>query len=128
MAARRGGYVVINQTEALVAIDVNTGRYVGKRRLEETIVKTNLDAVREIVRQIRLRDLGRDHRRRLHRHGGAQEPGAGDDRPRAGAPPDRAPSKVLSVNEFGLVEITRKRQRSPSSGPASPAPTAPALG
>ena len=58
---KSGGYIVINQTEALVAIDVNTGRYVGKKtagRLEDTIVKTNLEAVREIVRQIRLRDLG----------------------------------------------------------------------
>ena len=53
-----GGYIVINQTEALVAIDVNTGRFVGKNHLEETLLKTNLEAVREIVRQIRLRDLG----------------------------------------------------------------------
>ena len=53
-----GGYIVINQTEALVAIDVNTGRFVGKNQLEETMLKANLDAVREIVRQIRLRDLG----------------------------------------------------------------------
>ena len=53
-----GGYIVINQTEALVAIDVNTGRYTGKKALEETILKTNLEAAKEIVRQIRLRDLG----------------------------------------------------------------------
>ena len=57
---KSGGYIVVNQTEALVAIDVNTGRYVGKKngRLEDTIVKTNLEAVKEIVRQVRLRDLG----------------------------------------------------------------------
>ena len=58
---KSGGSIVINQTEALVAIDVNTGRYVGKKtagRLEDTIIKTNLEAVKEIVRQIRLRDLG----------------------------------------------------------------------
>ena len=56
---KSGGYIVINQTEALVAIDINTGKYVGKsNRLEDTIVKTNTDAVKEIVRQIRLRDLG----------------------------------------------------------------------
>ena len=57
---KSGGYIVINQTEALVAIDVNTGRYVGKKtgRLEDTIVKTNLEAVKEIARQLRLRDLG----------------------------------------------------------------------
>src|SRR3989442_9381601 len=56
---KSGGYIVINQTEALVAIDVNTGKYVGRtNRLEDTILKTNIDAVNEIVRQIRLRDLG----------------------------------------------------------------------
>ena len=56
---KTGGYIVINQTEALVAIDVNTGKFVGKtHRLEDTIVKTNIDAIKEIVRQIRLRDLG----------------------------------------------------------------------
>ncbi len=56
---KSGGSIVINQTEALVAIDINTGKYVGKTaRLEDTIVKTNLDAIPEIVRQIRLRDLG----------------------------------------------------------------------
>ncbi|MFP5287897.1 MAG: Rne/Rng family ribonuclease, partial [Thermoanaerobaculia bacterium] len=55
---KSGGYIVINPTEALVAIDVNTGRYVGKVRLEDTVLRTNLEAVKEIVRQIRLRDLG----------------------------------------------------------------------
>ena len=56
---KSGGYIVINQTEALVAIDINTGKYVGKTaRLEDTIVKTNVDAIKEIVRQVRLRDLG----------------------------------------------------------------------
>ncbi len=55
---KSGGYIVIDHTEALVAIDVNTGKYVGKRDLEETILKINLEAVTEIVRQIRLRDLG----------------------------------------------------------------------
>jgi hypothetical protein len=77
---KSGGSIVINQTEALVAIDVNTGRYVGKKtagRLEDTILKTNLEAVKEIVRQIRLRDLGRHHRPRLHRHGGEEEPAEG---------------------------------------------------
>ncbi|MEO8217695.1 MAG: Rne/Rng family ribonuclease, partial [Acidobacteriota bacterium] len=55
---KSGGYIVINQTEALVAIDVNTGKYVGKKNLEETVFRTNLEAIREIVRQVRLRDLG----------------------------------------------------------------------
>ncbi|MEM7482953.1 MAG: Rne/Rng family ribonuclease [Acidobacteriota bacterium] len=109
---KSGGYIVINPTEALVAIDVNTGRFVGQRNLEDTVLKTNLEAVKEIVRQIRLRDLGgilvidlidmieQEHRdqvfalleEELHK--------------------DRAKTKVLSISEFGLVEITRKRSRS----------------
>jgi ribonuclease G len=104
-----GGYIVINQTEALVAIDVNTGRFVGKNHLEETLLKANLDAVREIVRQIRLRDLGgiivvdfidmeeRKSRREVM-HALEQE-----------LRRDRSPTKLLSVNEFGLVILTRKR-------------------
>ena len=55
---KSGGYIVIEHTEALVAIDVNTGRYVGKYNLEETILKTNLEAVKEIAYQVRLRDIG----------------------------------------------------------------------
>ncbi len=107
---KSGGYIVINQTEALVAIDVNTGKYVGKtNRLEDTILKTNIDAVKEIVRQIRLRDLGgiivvdfidMDERRNRNRVVQALE-----DALRS----DRAPTKVLSFNEFGLVALTRKR-------------------
>jgi ribonuclease G len=107
---KSGGYIVINQTEALVAIDVNTGKYVGKTaRLEDTIVKTNVDAIKEIVRQIRLRDLGgiiiidfidMDERRNRQKVMQALEEAL-----RA----DRAPSKVLQFNDFGLVAITRKR-------------------
>ncbi len=109
---KSGGSIVINQTEALVAIDINTGKYVGKTaRLEDTILKTNLDAIPEIVRQIRLRDLGgiividfidMDERRNRHRVMQALE-----DALKA----DRAPSKVLQFNDFGLVAITRKRVR-----------------
>jgi len=105
-----GGYIVINQTEALVAIDVNTGKYVGKtQRLEDTIVKTNVDAIKEIVRQIRLRDLGgiividfidMDERRNRQKVMQALEEALKS---------DRAPSKVLQFNDFGLVAITRKR-------------------
>jgi ribonuclease G len=104
-----GGSIVINQTEALVAIDVNTGRYVGKKTLEDTIVKTNLEAVKEIVRQIRLRDLGGiivvdfiDMEQRKSRKAviAALE---------QELKKDRSPSKVLSINEFGLAIITRKR-------------------
>jgi ribonuclease E len=107
---KSGGSIVINQTEALVAIDINTGKFVGKTaRLEDTIVKTNLDAIPEIVRQIRLRDLGgiiiidfidMDERKNRNRVMAALE-----DELKS----DRAPSKVLQFNDFGLVAITRKR-------------------
>jgi ribonuclease G len=106
-----GGYVVINQTEALVAIDVNTGSYVGKQGLEDTILRTNLDAAREIVRQIRLRDLGGiivvDFIDMEHRKSRQQLMAALELELRR----DRSPSKVLEINEFGLVIITRKRVR-----------------
>jgi ribonuclease G len=107
---KAGGYIVINQTEALVAIDINTGKYVGKsNRLEDTIVKTNTDAVKEIVRQIRLRDLGGiivvdfiDMDERKNRQKVMQ---ALEEAMRL----DRAPNKILAFNDFGLVAITRKR-------------------
>src|SRR3954447_18584547 len=109
---KSGGYLVINPTEALVAIDVNTGRYVGKKssgRLEDTILKTNLEAVKEIVRQIRLRDLGGiivldliDMEEKKNRQKVFQ---AVEQELRR----DRAPSKALQVSDFGLVIITRKR-------------------
>jgi Rne/Rng family ribonuclease len=110
---KSGGYIVINHTEALVAIDVNTGKFVGKgsNRLEDTIVRTNLEAVKEIVRQMRLRDLGGiividfiDMEERRNRE---KVMAALEDALRA----DRAPSKVLRFNEFGLVAITRKRTK-----------------
>ena len=107
---KSGGYIVINQTEALVAIDINTGKFVGKsNRLEDTIVKTNVEAIREIVRQVRLRDLGgiividfidMDERKNRMRVMQALEEAM-----RA----DRAPYKILQFNDFGLVAITRKR-------------------
>jgi ribonuclease G len=108
---RSGGYLVINQTEALVAIDVNTGKFVGRggTRLEDTITRTNLEAVDEIVRQIRLRDLGgiivldlidmEDRRNRNRVMQALQEALQGD----------KSPTKVLSFNDFGLVIMTRKR-------------------
>jgi len=109
---KSGGYIVINPTEALVAIDVNTGRFVGQTNLEDTVLQTNLEAIQEIVRQIRLRDLGGiividliDMVEAAHR----EEVFAsleGEIRK------DRAKTKVLNISEFGLVEITRKRSRS----------------
>jgi Rne/Rng family ribonuclease len=107
---KSGGYIVINQTEALVAIDVNTGKYVGKsNRLEDTIVRTNVDAVHEIVRQIRLRNLGgiivvdfidMEEKKNRQRVMVALEEAIRT---------DRSPSKILQFNDFGLVAITRKR-------------------
>jgi Rne/Rng family ribonuclease len=108
---RSGGYLVINQTEALVAIDVNTGKFVGKgnARLEDTITRTNMEAVDEIARQIRLRDLGgiivldlidmEDRRNRNKVSQALQE----------ALQSDKSPTKVLSFNDFGLIIMTRKR-------------------
>jgi ribonuclease G len=109
---KSGGSIVINQTEALVAIDVNTGRYVGKKstgRLEDTILKTNLEAVKEIARQIRLRDLGgiivvdaidmEDKKNRQKVFQAVEQE----------LRKDRSPSKALQVSDFGLIIITRKR-------------------
>jgi ribonuclease G len=127
---KSGGSIVINQTEALVAIDINTGKYVGKSaRLEDTIVKTNLDAVPEIVRQIRLRDLGgiividfidMDERKNRFKVLAALE---------EALKADRAPTKVLQFNDFGLVAITRKRVKQSLERTLSvPCPTCQATG
>jgi len=108
---KSGGYLVINQTEALVAIDVNTGKFVGKgnARLEDTITKTNMEAVDEIARQIRLRDLGgiivldlidMEDRRNRHKVMQALQEALST---------DKSPTKVLSYNDFGLIIMTRKR-------------------
>jgi ribonuclease G len=109
---KSGGYLVINPTEALVAIDVNTGRFVGQHNLEETALAANLEAVEEVVRQIRLRDLGGiivldliDMTDPAHRE---QVSHALELELRK----DRGKHKVLSISEFGLVQITRKRSRS----------------
>jgi ribonuclease G len=109
---KSGGSIVINQTEALVAIDVNTGRYIGKKssgRLEDTIVKTNLEAAKEIVRQVRLRDLGGiivldfiDMEEKKNRQKVLQAV-------EQELKKDRSPSKAIQVSDFGLVIITRKR-------------------
>jgi ribonuclease G len=108
---KSGGYIVINPTEALVAIDVNTGRFVGQHSLEDTVLRTNLEAVKEIVRQIRLRDLGgiividlidmveQEHRDRVFAALGEE------------LRKDRSKNKVLNISDFGLVELTRKRSR-----------------
>ena len=108
---KSGGYIIIDQTEALTAIDVNTGRFVGKRNLEDTIVKTNLEAVHEIVYQLRLRNIGGliiidfiDMERYANRKkvfSALEEALKGD----------RTKTTILQISELGLVEMTRKRTR-----------------
>ena len=108
---KSGGYLVIEQTEALVSIDINTGKYVGKHDFEETILKTNREAAREIARQVRLRDLGGiiiidfiDMARQENRDKVMEDL---KDALRA----DRSPTNVSLLSELGLVEMTRKRVR-----------------
>jgi ribonuclease G len=110
---KSGGYVLIEHTEALVAIDVNTGRYVGKHNLEETILKTNLEAVKEIAYQIRLRDIGGiiiidfiDMERRLNQEkvfNALKE----------ALKKDKSKTNVLPISDMGLIQMTRKRTREP---------------
>ncbi len=108
---KSGGYIVIDHTEALVAIDVNSGKYVGKRDFEETVLKINLEAATEVVRQIRLRDLGGiiiidfiDMERADHR----EQVFSALTRVLA---EDKARTNALEISELGLVEMTRKRVR-----------------
>jgi ribonuclease G len=108
---KKGGYITIDQTEALVAIDVNTGRFTGKRNQEETILKTNLEAAEEIARQLRLRDLGGiividfiDMEIEANKR-------AVIDALRSRLKRDRARTKAFAVSDLGLVEMTRQRQR-----------------
>ena len=106
-----GGSLVIQPTEALISIDVNTGRYTGKKDPEKTILRTNLEAAREIARQVRLRDIGGiivcdfiDMETRSNRDKVLQEL-------RTHLGRDRARTKALAVSELGLVEMTRQRVR-----------------
>ncbi|MGH0036172.1 MAG: Rne/Rng family ribonuclease [Myxococcota bacterium] len=108
---KSGGSLIIDQSEALTAIDVNTGRYVGKRDLEETVLKTNLEAVKEVVHQLRFRNIGgliiidlidmesQENREKVYR--ALQEAIRGD----------KAKTNILKISELGLVEMTRKRTR-----------------
>ncbi len=108
---KSGGYIIIEQTEALTAVDVNTGRFVGKHNLEDTILKTNLEAVKEIAYQLRLRNIGGliiidfiDMEKELHRekvHSALEE----------ALKSDKSKTNILKISELGLVEMTRKRVR-----------------
>jgi ribonuclease G len=108
---KSGGYLIIDQTEAMTTIDVNTGSFVGKRNQEETVFKTNLEAATALARQLRVRNLGGiiivdfidmnspEHRRQVHRtlEKAMQR--------------DPARNKITGVSDLGLVEMTRKRTR-----------------
>jgi ribonuclease G len=108
---KSGGYLIVDQSEALTAIDVNTGRFVGKRDLEETVLRTNLEAVREIVNQLRFRNIGgliildlidmesAENREKVYR--ALQQE----------LRQDKAKTNILKISELGLVEMTRKRTR-----------------
>ncbi len=108
---KSGGYLIIDQAEALTAIDVNSGRYVGKKSLEETITKINIEAAKEIVYQLRLRNIGgiiicdfidmekAQNRDKVFK---ALQEALGR---------DKAKTNVLKISELGLVEMTRKRVR-----------------
>ena len=108
---RSGGYIIIETTEALTVVDVNTGRYVGRKDLEETIFKTNMEAAKEIAYQLRLRNIGGiiiidfiDMEQESHREdvfNVLQE----------AVKNDKSRSNILKVSEFGLVQMTRKRDR-----------------
>jgi ribonuclease G len=106
-----GGYLIIQPTEALISIDVNTGRYTGKRDPESTILRTNLEAAREVARQIRLRDIGGiivvdfiDMETKSNRDKVLQEL-------RTHLGRDRARTRAFAVSELGLIEMTRQRVR-----------------
>jgi len=108
---KKGAYLIIDQTEAMVTIDINTGRFVGKYDQEETIYRTNFEAAKEIARQIRLRDIGgliicdfidmynRENRRRLY------------EEYKNCFKNDRAKRAINPVTDFGIIEMTRERVR-----------------
>jgi ribonuclease G len=110
---KSGGYIIIEHTEALVAIDVNTGRYVGKHNLEETILKTNLEAVKEIAYQVRLRDIGGiiiidfiDMEKKSNQEKVFNALSEAFSK-------DRSKTHILPMSEMGLIQMTRKRIRKP---------------
>lgn len=113
VALHHGGWITIETTEALTAVDVNSGSYIGGTGLEETSVRTNVDAAREIMRQVRLRGIGglividfihMDDPENIARVISELE---------KGAEVSRAPTQISGMSEFGLVEMTRKRVREP---------------
>jgi ribonuclease G len=110
---KSGGYIVMENCEALVAIDVNTGRYVGKHNLEETILKTNLEAVKEIAYQIRLRDLGGIIIIDFIDMEKVSNQEKVFNALKEAFKKDRSKTHLLPISELGLVQMTRKRIRKP---------------
>src|SRR5206468_8203995 len=108
---KSGGYLIFEQTESLTTVDVNTGRYVGKKNQEETILRTNLEAAKQVVHQLRLRNIGgiividfidmesAGNRKKVF------------DALSEALRKDKARSNVLRISELGLVQMTRKRTR-----------------
>ncbi len=108
---KSGGFLIIEETEAMAVIDVNSGKYTGKRQLNETILKTNLEAAHEIPRQLRLRGIGGiilidfiDMKEKSHRNEVLQAL-------EQELYQDKAHSRVLGITRLGLVEMTRKKSR-----------------
>jgi ribonuclease G len=109
---KSGGTLVIDRTEALTSVDVNTGRYVGKKNQDETILRTNLEAAEEVVRQLQLRNIGGliiiDF---IDMENPADRQRVSDALQEAVRQKDKAQSRILKISELGLVEMTRKRAR-----------------
>jgi len=110
---KSGGCIIFEHTEALVAIDVNTGRYVGKHNLEETILKTNLEAVKEIAYQIRLRDIGGIIIIDFIDMGKKSNQEKVFNALKEALQKDRSKTSILPISELGLIQMTRKRTRKP---------------
>jgi ribonuclease G len=108
---KSGGYIAIERTEALTTIDVNTGRYVGKRNQEDTILKTNLEAAREVVRQLQLRNIGGIIIIDFIDMGKAANRKKVYDALKEEIKKDKARTNILQISELGLVEMTRQRSR-----------------
>lgn len=108
---KSGGYIVIEHTEALVTVDVNTGRYTGKKDPAKTIVKTNVEAAAEIARQLRLRDIGGIIVCDFIDMDDMEDRGRVQHEMKSHLGRDRARTKVFPISELGLLEMSRQRVR-----------------
>jgi ribonuclease G len=108
---KSGGHIIIDQMEALTAIDVNTGKYVGKKNSEETVTRTNLEAVKEVVYQLRLRNIGGIIVIDFIDMGKPQNRMKVYNALLTALKHDKAKTNILKVSDFGIIEMTRKRTR-----------------